>query len=67
VVKRLLDQGQTADQIIRSIYVRALTREPTEQELQGLLAVVEQAGDARTGLQDAFWAVLNSREFIFNH
>ena len=67
VVKRMLDEGQTPEQIIQAIYIRALSREPTDGELQALSGIVEQAENPRAGLQDVFWAVLNSREFVFNH
>jgi hypothetical protein len=31
------------------------------------MEIVQQAPNPEAGLQDVFWAVLNSREFIFNH
>jgi hypothetical protein len=42
-----------------------LSRAPTSQELAlALSAGARQPGDS---LQDVFWALLNSNEFIFNH
>ena len=57
------------DEVIRRIYRAALSREPSERELSGVLAVLEDAGetDRRVVLEDTFWAVLSSREFLFNH
>jgi hypothetical protein len=46
---------------------------PTEKEIAGLLEIVRSAPDAETPaglretLEDGFWALLNSREFVFNH
>lgn len=67
VVKKLLDQGQTPEQVIESLYVRSLTRRPTADEREKLLAIVAAAENPQAGLEDVFWAVLNSREFVFNH
>jgi len=67
VVKKLLDAGQTPPQVIESLYIRALARKPTPEEAERLLTVVGQSANPQQGLEDVFWAVLNSREFIFNH
>jgi hypothetical protein len=49
------------------LYVRSLSRKPSPEELQKLLAIVAGAENPQAGLDDVFWAVLNSREFLFNH
>ncbi|MHB0957300.1 MAG: DUF1549 domain-containing protein [Pirellulaceae bacterium] len=67
VISRLLASGQTPEQVIESIYIRALTRKPMPEEIQHLMDVVKQAENPELGLQDVFWAVLNAREFVFNH
>lgn len=67
VVKKLLDQGQTPAQVIESLYIRALGRKPVADEQEKLLALVAAAENPQAGLEDVFWAVLNSREFLFNH
>jgi len=66
-VKKLLDQGKTPEQVIETLFVRCLSRKPTPEEKQKLLAVVTGADNSQAGLEDVFWAVLNSREFLFNH
>ena len=40
---------------------------PTDQERTTLLALVGEAEKPVAELQDTFWAMLNSREFLFNH
>jgi hypothetical protein len=62
-----LEQGLTVPEILRKIYVRCLTRGPTEQELDTLTKMVAESGSTELGLEDAFWAVMNGREFMFNH
>jgi hypothetical protein len=67
IIQSWLDQGLTVPQVIEKIFVRCLTRHPTEEELGSLTKTVSEAGDPGVGLEDIFWAVLNSNEFIFNH
>jgi hypothetical protein len=67
VVKKLLDAGKTPPQVIESLYIRALSRKPTPEETDRLLPIVSQSANPQQGLEDVFWAVLNSREFLFNH
>ena len=66
-VKRLMDHADN-EEIVRSIFVSALTRQPTGKELKDMLAVIAEYGDDReTALQDAAWSILTSTEFTFNH
>ncbi|MGV3485030.1 MAG: DUF1549 domain-containing protein [Planctomycetaceae bacterium] len=68
VVKRLLDdEKKSVDEVIQSLYIRCFSRKPTEAELTALKESVAAAPDPRQGLEDTFWAILNSREFVFNH
>ena len=63
----MLDEGKSPDQVIDSLYIRCLTRKPTDEERKQLLGLVAQAESPQAGLEDVFWAMLNSREFAFNH
>ncbi|MCU0711651.1 MAG: DUF1549 and DUF1553 domain-containing protein [Pirellula sp.] len=67
LLKTWKDQGLTQQQIIEKIYMRCISRAPTEAESSTLLKMIAEAPNEEQGLQDVFWAVLNSREFIFNH
>jgi len=54
--------------IIDYLYMSALARRPTKDELelaQVFLNLHEQ--DSTAALSDVWWLVLNSSEFIFNH
>ena len=57
----------TPEQILDRIYLRCLSRLPSEKEKTDLLASIEGEKGKVKGLEDLFWAVLNSREFVFNH
>jgi hypothetical protein len=56
---------------VKRVFVLALAREPTPNELAKMTAALKEAGSApttrREALEDVFWAVLTSREFLFNH
>ncbi len=60
---------KTIPQKIEVLYLTALARKPTTLELNALDKVFHNAGqrDPIVGLQDVFWALLNSNEFIMNH
>ena len=66
VAKRLAAKKEPTD-IIDEVFVRCLTRRPTDAEKQKLMAMVASETDKKKALEDVFWAVLNSREFMFNH
>jgi len=65
--KWLNQEKKTPTQIIEEIYIRSLGRKPTENEQTALLANVKAEENKVLALEDTFWAVLNSREFVFNH
>ncbi|HEX7378439.1 MAG TPA: DUF1549 and DUF1553 domain-containing protein [Pirellulales bacterium] len=67
LIQQLLKEGKTSEAVIESIYVRCLSRKPTADELAKVKAAVAEEKDAQKAMQDVFWAVLNSREFVFNH
>lgn len=67
VVPTWLAAGATPQQVIERLYVTTLCRKPTDDERSRLQAIVGENGDATAALEDLFWALLNSKEFIFNH
>jgi len=66
----LLSSGKSDAAMIDETYLLALSRPPTEPERAGLSKVLAEAAspaDKRTALEDVFWSVMSSREFLFNH
>jgi hypothetical protein len=49
------------------LFLRTLSRFPSEKEKTFCLKAIAEAEEAQQGWQDILWALLNSREFGFNH
>ena len=67
LIPALLKAEQTHEQILAELYLRCFTRPPTETETAKLVEVVAGGSDPAQSLEDVFWSLLNSREFLFNH
>ena len=65
VDKLLLEEKKSPEEIIRRLYVKCYSREVKDEELARLVPIVNDSKDKRETLQDIFWALLNSKEFIF--
>lgn len=63
-----LKEEKSPAAIVDLIYRRALCRPATDRERGTLLqGLPEKPEERRVYLEDVFWAVLNSKEFVFNH
>ena len=68
VVQTMLDTGKSSEEIIDSLYIRTFGRKPTETEKTQLIAKINvDPKQSREDLEDLFWALLNAKEFMFNH
>ena len=67
VVRKMLTAGWERREIIENLYLRCLSRKPTEAEMAKLLGFFKDGHSAEEVLQDLFWSLLNSKEFVFNH
>ena len=68
-VSQLLDSKASDEQIVNDAYLRAFARRPTDDELQKLRQVLAEATDEnrREVIEDLYWSLLSSREFLFQH
>ena len=69
VVGKALLAAEAPAQLIEQAYLSALGRFPTDTERSRMTqAVVDAASDERRqALEDVYWALLSSKEFLFNH
>ncbi|MCG8583445.1 MAG: DUF1549 and DUF1553 domain-containing protein [Pirellulales bacterium] len=67
VTRAMVTEKATTEAMIERLYVRSLSRKPTENEMAELVDTVNEAKNQKQGIDDVFWALLNSREFLFNH
>ncbi|MDA7867350.1 DUF1553 domain-containing protein, partial [Verrucomicrobia bacterium] len=56
-------------QIVENLYLAALSRYPSKTEKEGIESLLNEtpATEIRPALEDIYWAVLSSREFLFSH
>ena len=66
LVKRLLDEGKSEADIQEELYIRCLARKPTDAEKEQVSKLLATGENKQTALEDLFWALLNSKEFVFN-
>ena len=52
---------------IRELYLLSFSREPSDDELAIALEHIEKTGEAKQAYEDIVWALLNTKEFLFNH
>lgn len=53
--------------IIQNLYLAAFSRAPSAEESQTLATYVTESADRKAALEDVYWSVLNSKEFVFTH
>ncbi|RMG38870.1 MAG: DUF1553 domain-containing protein [Planctomycetota bacterium] len=66
-IARLLKEGKTDEQIVDELYLAAVCRHPAPAELQAALRHIKSSDDRRAAIEDVAWALLNSKEFLFQH
>lgn len=68
VIQHLLAAKQPPRQIVGEFYSRCLGRTPSDQEMDAIMPLIGSTPQEQSkGLEDLFWSLLNSKEFMFNH
>jgi hypothetical protein len=68
-VALFLKLGLSDSRILEHVYLTAFSRYPSEAEKSSLLAALAKSRNAgrEQALEDMLWALLTSKEFLFNH
>lgn len=68
-VTDLLKTHSTPADLVRQAYLMCLSRPPTEDEMAGFVDLLAAAPptEKRAAVEDLFWALMTSREFLFQH
>ncbi len=61
------DDSRSVKQKITDLYYRALSRPPSEKELKKAVSYIKSTKNKRNAYEDVVWALLNTKEFLFNH
>ncbi|MEW6155964.1 MAG: DUF1549 and DUF1553 domain-containing protein [Verrucomicrobiota bacterium] len=67
VAVKLVQEMSEDRAICEALYLRALARFPTREETEFFLAEMKRSLSRAQTVEDFLWALLNSREFAFNH
>jgi hypothetical protein len=66
-ISTLIESSATNERAFIEFYLTAFSRRPSFEELGHCATIVSAAAERRSGLEDVLWALINSREFLFNH
>ena len=67
VVADMLKANRKPEEIVDELFLRTLSRKPSEAENKKMLGLVAGKAGDRQVYDDILWALLNSTEFEFNH
>ncbi|MEN8773422.1 MAG: PSD1 and planctomycete cytochrome C domain-containing protein [Akkermansiaceae bacterium] len=70
VINNMTNEKMPPEEIVKSLYRKTLSRDPNEAEVSKLNHAIANAKDPegkQVVLEDIFWALLNSKEYLFNH
>lgn len=70
VINNMTNEKMPPEEIVKSLYRKTLSRDPNEAEVSKLNHAIANAKDPKEKqvvLEDIFWALLNSKEYLFNH
>jgi hypothetical protein len=68
-IGKLITAKASPEGIVETAYLSALARPPTEGEKAKFVGALQNApeNDFRAAVEDVFWALISSKEFLFNH
>jgi len=68
-IEKLIESKKPVPELVEEVFLASLARFPTSEERLKFEHALESAKpeELRAALEDTFWALLSSKEFIFNH
>jgi len=66
-IATMLKEGKPDAEIISALYLAALARTPSSEEMTASQTHIASQSDRRQAMEDVGWAILNSKEFLFQH
>ena len=63
VLSGLLAEIKDNDELFTELYLRTLSRQPTDDELARAAAYLDEVGNRKQAIEDFAWALVNSAEF----
>jgi hypothetical protein len=68
-IEQLLNKNLPPDQIVDEAYLSTFARFPTSDGRRELASLLEQSpkNERRAAIEDLYWSLLSSREFLFDH
>jgi hypothetical protein len=68
IAQKLANSDLSDDEIIEELYLNTVSRFPEEVDRQSMLqAFGDLDTDRKAATEDVLWALLNSKEYLFNH
>lgn len=65
--RRLAESVLSGREVVDELYLATLARYPSQAEAALVVDLWAGAGGRRAATEDALWALLNSKEFLYNH
>ncbi len=66
-IAKFVTDKKSDDEIVTTLYLAALSRKPAAAELDAAKKHIGNSADRKLALEDIGWAILNSKEFLFQH
>jgi len=61
------DKDKSPEENVRTVYLQVFSRQPTSDELKVALGHVTKLENKQQAYEDILWALVNTKEFLFNH
>jgi hypothetical protein len=65
--KQLASDKRPHEERLRDLYLVALSRPPSREEIDALLAYIDKKQNPQLAYEDIIWTMINKKEFLFNH